>query len=182
MSICIFVALATPHTQPSPAQPAFEFGQRRVVCLLSVARSLNVATSSKIRRACPLPRLDSMRHADLALISRDFNESRLTSQKAKPEPCNLRPAPCTLNPDSLLMTSLIRAARCGPRRDTCSCNMMSTPRLIVPLVAPPVNNNENSCHVLPTWDLLLLLLSLSYAFTCVAKVFGPATVSLTIYV
>lgn len=128
--------------------------------------------------------LDSMRHAALALISRDFNESRLTSQEAKPEPCNLRPAPCTLNPDSLLMTSLIRAARCGPRRDTCSCNMMSTPRLIVPLVAPPVNNNENSCHVLPTWDLLLLLLllSLSSAFTCVAKVFGPATVSLTIYV
>lgn len=122
--------------------------------------------------------LDSMRHAGLALISRDFNESRLTSQKAKPEPCNLRPAPCTLNPDPLLMTSLIRAARCGPRRDTCSCNMMSTPRLIVPLVAPPVNNNENSCHVLPTWDLL----SFSSAFTCVAKVFGPATVSLTIYV
>lgn len=97
---CVYLHICIPcHAPDSPPpplyiEPAFEFGQRRVVCLLSVARSLNVATSSKIRRACPLPslpQLGSMRHADLTLISRDFNESRLTSQKAKPEPCNLHP-------------------------------------------------------------------------------------------
>lgn len=90
---CVYLHICIPAT-PTLLQPAFEFGQRRVVCLLSVARSLNDATSSKIRRACPLPplpQLSSMRHADLALISRDFNERRLTSQKAKPEPCNLHP-------------------------------------------------------------------------------------------
>lgn len=119
---CVYLHICIPcHAPHSPPSTLSLHLSSDSVCLLSVARSLNVATSSKIRRACPLPslpQLGSMRHADLALISRDFNESRLTSQKAKPEPCNLRRAPCTLNPDPLLMTSLIRAKRAAGPAET----------------------------------------------------------------
>lgn len=98
---CVYLHICIPCHAPNSLSTLSLHLSSDSVCLLSVARSLNVATSSKIRRACPLPslpQLGSMRHADLALISRDFNESRLTSQKAKPEPCNLRRAPCTLHP------------------------------------------------------------------------------------